>query len=225
MKVAIIVFPGTSCENEMHTICTHQLKLEADFVREYETNLDDYDTILLPGGASYGDAIRPGAIAALQPVMSAVKKAAEAGKPVLGIGNGFQILTEAGLLPGVLLKNDQLKFICASMKLLVQNNETLWTKKYEQNEKISVPIAHGYGRYHCDPETLQTLKDNRQILFTYEENPNGSTEAIAGISNRAGNVVGVMPHPERAVEEILGSVDGSKLFQSIVSDGRQSHDA
>ncbi|OAK70944.1 phosphoribosylformylglycinamidine synthase subunit PurQ [Lederbergia galactosidilytica] len=216
MKVAIVVFPGTSCGEEMYTVCSNQLKLEAVYVRENEANLDDYDAILLPGGASYGDAIRPGAIAALQPVMSAIKRTVEAGKPVLGIGNGFQILTEAGLLPGVLLKNDRLKFKCVPMKLVVQNNETFWSKNYEQNEKISIPIAHGYGRYHCDSETLQSLKDNRQIIFTYaEENPNGSTESIAGISNQAGNVVGMMPHPERAVEEILGSVDGIKLFQAL----------
>lgn len=226
MKVAIIVFPGTSCGDEIYTICSNQLKLEVDFIHDDETNLDKYDAIFLPGGASYGDAIRPGAIAALQPVVSAIRKAADAGKPVLGIGNGFQILTEARILPGTLLKNDRLKFKCAPMKLVVQNNDTLWTKNYEQNEKISVPIAHGYGRYHCDPDTLQILKDNSQIVFTYaDENPDGSTESIAGISNQAGNVVGMMPHPERAVEEILGSVDGIKLFQSIARDGRPSYDA
>jgi phosphoribosylformylglycinamidine synthase len=155
--------------------------------------------------------------------MKEVVKAAEAGKPVLGVCNGFQILLEVGLLPGAMKRNENLKFMCRPVNLKVANNETAFTSTYKQDEIISVPIAHGEGNYYCDEETLQTLKANNQIVFTYETNPNGSLVDIAGITNERGNVLGMMPHPERAVDELLGSADGLKLFQSIVKNWRESH--
>src|SRR5690606_1173555 len=168
-----------------------KLNEKAEYVSHLSENLDAYDAILIPGGASYGDAVRPGAIANMQPVMKAVKKAAEAGKFVLGIGNGFQILLEAGLLPGAMLKNINLKFICKPTQLKVENNDTAYTSAYEKGEQINIPIAHGKGNYFCDEETLAELKANNQIIFTYTSNPNGSIENIAGITNKQGNVLGM----------------------------------
>lgn len=225
MKVAIVVFPGTSCEADVRNVVENKLELKADYVTHECNDLDPYDVIFLPGGASYGDALRPGAIAARQPVMKAIQEAAEAGKTILGIGNGFQILLEAGLLPGVLLKNSNLKFVCKSMKLKVENNDTMFTADFEESEIISIPIAHGYGQYYCDQDTLNTLQNNNQIAFTYaSENPGKSIENIAGIINEAGNVLGMMPHPERATDLLFGSTDGLRLFQSIVRNRRVSHD-
>jgi phosphoribosylformylglycinamidine synthase len=156
--------------------------------------------------------------------MAEVVKAAEAGKPVLGVCNGFQILLEAGLLPGAMRRNDGLKFICRNVELQVANHETMFTTSYEANETITVPIAHGEGNYYCDEATLAELKENKQIVFTYAgTNPNGSLEDIAGITNKQGNVLGMMPHPERAVDELLGSTDGLKIFQSIVKNWRETH--
>lgn len=155
--------------------------------------------------------------------MKEVVKAAEAGKPVLGVCNGFQILLEAGLLPGAMKRNENLKFICRPTNLVVQNDKTMFTSAYEQDQVISVPIAHGEGNYYCDELTLARLKENNQIVFTYENNPNGSLVDIAGIVNEKGNVLGMMPHPERAVDELLGSADGLKLFKSIVKNWRESH--
>lgn len=157
-------------------------------------------------------------------IMTEVKKAADAGKPVLGVCNGFQILTEAGLLPGALLRNKNLKFMCRTVQLKVENNNTLFTNQYEQGQIINIPIAHGEGNYYCDEETLQSLKDNNQIVFTYSgENPNGSLEDIAGIINERGNVLGMMPHPERAVDALVGGADGLAVFKSIVKQWRENH--
>jgi phosphoribosylformylglycinamidine synthase len=200
-----------------------ELGEEVEYVWHDETDLSGFDGILLPGGFSYGDYLRTGAIAGFSNVMKEVVKAAEAGKPVLGVCNGFQILLEVGLLPGAMKRNENLKFMCRPVNLKVANNETAFTSAYKQNEIISVPIAHGEGNYYCDEETLQTLKANNQIVFTYETNPNGSLVDIAGITNERGNVLGMMPHPERAVDELLGSADGLKLFQSIVKNWRESH--
>ncbi|WP_062106217.1 phosphoribosylformylglycinamidine synthase subunit PurQ [Bacillus niameyensis] len=225
MKIAIVVFPGTSCEADVRSVIENNLEIPAEYVGHDCNNLDSFDVILLPGGASYGDALRPGAIAARQPVMKAIQEAAEAGKTVLGIGNGFQILLESGLLPGVLLKNSNLKFICKSMKLKVVNNDTMFTANFEEAEVISIPIAHGYGQYYCDRDTLNMLQNNDQIAFTYvSENPGESIENIAGIINQAGNVLGMMPHPERATDLLFGSTDGLRIFQSIVRNRRVSHD-
>ena len=223
MKFAVIVFPGSNCDVDMFHAIKDELGEEVEYVWHDETDLSGFDGILLPGGFSYGDYLRSGAIAGFSNVMKEVVKAAEAGKPVLGVCNGFQILLEVGLLPGAMKRNENLKFMCRPVNLKVANNETAFTSAYKQNEIISVPIAHGEGNYYCDEETLQTLKANNQIVFTYETNPNGSLVDIAGITNERGNVLGMMPHPERAVDELLGSADGLKLFQSIVKNWRESH--
>ncbi|MBZ5750884.1 MULTISPECIES: phosphoribosylformylglycinamidine synthase subunit PurQ [Metabacillus] len=223
MKFAVIVFPGSNCDVDMYHAIKDELGEEVEYVWHDETDLSGFDGILLPGGFSYGDYLRTGAIAGFSNVMKEVVKAAEAGKPVLGVCNGFQILLEVGLLPGAMKRNENLKFMCRPVQLKVANNETAFTSEYEQNEIISVPIAHGEGNYYCDEQTLQTLKENKQIAFTYESNPNGSLVDIAGITNERGNVLGMMPHPERAVDELLGSADGLKLFKSIVKNWRESH--
>ncbi|OES45315.1 phosphoribosylformylglycinamidine synthase subunit PurQ [Domibacillus iocasae] len=223
MKFAVIVFPGSNCDVDMFHAVKDELGEQVDLVWHDADNLDQYDGILLPGGFSYGDYLRSGAIAHMSNVMAAVKKAAEAGKPVLGVCNGFQILLESGLLPGAMLRNKNLKFICRSVELAVENNETMFTSLYEKGEKISVPVAHGEGNYYCDDATLAKLKENNQIVFSYASDVNGSLSDIAGITNEKGNVLGMMPHPERAVDDLLGSADGLKLFQSIVKHWRDSH--
>ncbi|AWI11335.1 MULTISPECIES: phosphoribosylformylglycinamidine synthase subunit PurQ [Bacillaceae] len=224
MKFAVIVFPGSNCDVDMYHAVIDELGEEAEYVWHDETNLDRFDAILLPGGFSFGDYLRTGAIARFSPVMNEVVKAAELGKPVLGVCNGFQILLEAGLLPGAMRRNDSLKFICRPVLLEVKNSNTMFTNQYAPGEIIEIPIAHGEGNYYCDETTLAKLKANNQIVFTYHnENPNGSIENIAGIMNKQGNVLGMMPHPERAVANLLGSHDGLKLFQSIVNQWRESH--
>lgn len=224
MKFAVLVFPGSNCDLDMYHAIKDELGEEAEYVWHDATDLSAYDGVLVPGGFSYGDYLRCGAMANQSNVMKEVKKAAEAGKPVLGICNGFQILTEAGLLPGALLRNRDLKFICRTVELKVENNDTLFTNGYASNEVIHIPIAHGEGNYYCDDATLQSLKENNQIVFTYNgENPNGSLENIAGIVNERGNVLGMMPHPERAVSEVVGGADGLALFKSIVKQWRESH--
>jgi phosphoribosylformylglycinamidine synthase len=224
MKFAVIVFPGSNCDVDMYHAIKDTLGEEVEYVWHSTDNLDQYDGILLPGGFSYGDYLRSGAIARFSNVMAEVVKAAQAGKPVLGVCNGFQILLEAGLLPGAMRRNEGLKFICRNVGLKVENNQSMFTTGYELNETITIPVAHGEGNYYCDDETLAELKQNNRILFTYDgENPNGSLEQIAGITNEQGNVLGMMPHPERAVDSLLGSKDGLKIFQSIVKNWRESH--
>lgn len=216
MKFAVIVFPGSNCDMDMLWAIKDMVKAEAEFVRHDETSLEGFGGVLLPGGFSYGDYLRCGAIARFSAIMAEVIRFANEGKPVFGTCNGFQILTEAGLLPGALQRNESLHFICKTVPLNVVNNETKFTSDYEKDEIIQIPVAHGEGNYYCDEETLQELKENNQIVFTYGENINGSLENIAGICNKAGNVLGMMPHPERAMEEILGSADGRKFFASIL---------
>lgn len=224
MKFAVLVFPGSNCDLDMFHAIKDELGEEVEYVWHDTKDLSGYDGILLPGGFSYGDYLRCGAIAQFSNVMNEVKKAADAGKPVLGICNGFQILTEAGLLPGALLRNKNLKFMCRTVELTVENNETMFTSEYPKGEVIKVPIAHGEGNYTCDTETLASLKANNQIVFTYTtDNPNGSVENIAGIINERGNVLGMMPHPERAVHELIGGTDGLALFKSIVKQWRETH--
>jgi len=224
MKFAVLVFPGSNCDIDMYHAIKDELGEEVEYVWHTETSLEGFDGVLVPGGFSYGDYLRCGAMANQSNVMKALKDFAAAGKPVLGVCNGFQILTEAGLLPGALLRNKNLKFMCRTVQLKVQNNETLFTKNYESGEVIHIPIAHGEGNYYCDEETLAELKANNQIVFTYEgDNPNGSLEDIAGIINKEGNVLGMMPHPERAANEIVGGADGLKLFKSIVKQWREQH--
>ena len=224
MKFAVLVFPGSNCDIDMYHAIKDELGEEVEYVWHSATDLSKFDGILVPGGFSYGDYLRCGAMANQSNVMAEVKKAAAEGKPVLGVCNGFQILTEAGLLPGALLRNKNLKFMCRTVELKVENTNTLFTNQYEQGEIINIPIAHGEGNYFCDEETLANLKANNQIVFTYSgENPNGSLEDIAGIINEQGNVLGMMPHPERAANDLLGSSDGLKLFKSIVKQWRESH--
>ncbi|MEQ2527803.1 phosphoribosylformylglycinamidine synthase subunit PurQ [Bacillaceae bacterium CLA-AA-H227] len=223
MKFAVIVFPGSNCDVDMYHAIKDELGEEVEYVWHDTENLDQYDGILLPGGFSYGDYLRTGAIARFSKVMQEVVKAAKAGKPVLGVCNGFQILLESGLLPGAMRRNESLKFICRPTQLKVVNNETMFSSAYGDGERIQIPIAHGEGNYYCDEETLEKLKANNQIVFTYENNPNGSLENIAGIINEQGNVLGMMPHPERAVDKLLGGADGLKLFQSIVKQWREAN--
>lgn len=218
MKFAVIVFPGSNCDLDLHWAMKEVMGVECEYVRYDENSLAGFDGVLLPGGFSYGDYLRCGAIARFASIMEEVIRLANEGKPVFGTCNGFQILTEAGLLPGVLRKNDSLKFISKVVPIRVLNDQTKFTSEYEKNEIIHLPVAHGEGNYYCDQETLAELKENNQIVFTYEgENINGSVESIAGITNKAGNVLGMMPHPERAMEELLGSEDGKKFFASIIN--------
>jgi phosphoribosylformylglycinamidine synthase subunit PurQ / glutaminase len=226
MRFAVIVFPGSNCDIDAYKAVEDVLSQDVDYVWHKEADLSKYDCIFLPGGFSYGDYLRCGAMAARSPVMEAVKKEAEAGKLVIGVCNGFQVLTESGLLPGALRHNQQLKFRCEIVPLTVVNRNTPFTCDYEQDEIIHIPIAHGEGNYYVDEETLAKMKENNQIVFRYAGvNPNGSVENIAGIMNEAGNVIGMMPHPERAVHDWLGSNDGRRLFTSILRTWREKHGA
>ena len=222
MKFAVIVFPGSNCDVDMYHAIADELGEEVEYVWHDEENLDRFDAILLPGGFSYGDYLRSGAIARFSKVMAAVKQAAEAGKPVLGVCNGFQILLEAGLLPGAMRRNQGLKFICRPVQLVVENNETMFTSAYGKDEVITIPIAHGEGNYRADEATLARLKDGDRIAFRYagaaaaEGNPNGSVDAIAGILNEKRNVLGMMPHPENLIEPLQGGTDGRRLFESVL---------
>ncbi|GGO06864.1 phosphoribosylformylglycinamidine synthase subunit PurQ [Saccharibacillus kuerlensis] len=225
MKFAVLVFPGSNCDIDCYKAVESVLGEPVDYVWHTATDLSPYDCILVPGGFSYGDYLRCGAISRFAPVMNEVAKAAEEGKFVLGICNGFQILTEAGLLPGALRRNMSMKFACRDTVLKVENNQTPFTRDYEAGEEIIIPIAHGEGNYYCDEETLEELRANGQIAFRYKSNPNGSVDDIAGVTNKQGNVLGMMPHPERAVNEILGTVDGKKMFTSIINAWREQHDA
>lgn len=220
MKIAVIVFPGSNCDLDiyeaLHTVC----QANVEYVPHKATSLAGFDAVMIPGGFSYGDYLRAGAIARFAPVMKEVIRLAKEGKPVFGTCNGFQILTEAGLLPGALKRNDSQQFVCKTVPLEVVNNQTIFTKQYEAHERINLPIAHADGSYYAGQATLDALEANHQVVFRYaEENPNGSLNNIAGITNQAGNVLGMMPHPERAVEAILGNTDGLRLFKSLLTYG------
>ncbi|MFB9274866.1 phosphoribosylformylglycinamidine synthase subunit PurQ [Cohnella cellulosilytica] len=226
MKFAVLVFPGSNCDIDCYKAVEDTVGQAVDYVFHTATDLSAYDAILVPGGFSYGDYLRCGAIAQFAPVMAEVKKAAEQGKFILGICNGFQILTEAGLLPGALIRNNSLKFRCHQVELSVENAATGFTNDYKQGEVITIPIAHGEGSYFVDDATLAALKANKQIVFRYAgDNPNGSVDNIAGVCNEAGNVVGMMPHPERAVKELLGSADGARMFTSVLNAWRERNGA
>lgn len=204
MKIAVIVFPGSNCDIDLyealHTVCD----ADVEYVSYKQDNLDGFDAVMLPGGFSYGDYLRCGAIARFSPIMPAVIEFAKNGKPVFGTCNGFQILTEVGLLPGALKRNNSLKFVCKTVELTVENTNTPFTSLYKKGEKINLPIAHADGSYYADEELLAELEENGQVVFRYsKENPNGSLNDIAGITNKQGNVLGMMPHPERAVEMLL----------------------
>lgn len=216
MKFAVLAFPGSNCEMDLYNAIKDIIKEDVELVSYKSQSLAGFDAVLIPGGFSYGDYLRSGAIARLSPIIPVLQAFAKSGKPVLGICNGFQILTEAGLLPGSLQKNVSAKFICKDETLVVNNDHSMFSSAYQQGQLITLPIAHGDGNYYCDQETLKELVANNQIVFKYTNNPNGSVDNIAGITNQQGNVLGMMPHPERAVEDILGSDDGKGVFQSIV---------
>ena len=220
MKVAVVVFPGSNCDRDMHHVLSDVFKLKTELVWHTDELPKNIDAIVLPGGFSYGDRLRAGVIAAHSPVISDVKKMAEKGMPILGVCNGFQILVEAGLLPGALLKNTSLAFMCKWTEIIVKNNKTPFTNKLKPNQRIPIAIANGEGRYYADKETLKSLKKNNQIVFTYGEEVNGASLDIAGICNKHGNVVGMMPHPERSAESIINpknSKPASLIFESLLN--------
>jgi phosphoribosylformylglycinamidine synthase len=217
MKVGVIVFPGSNCDHDAWYAINENLHGRAEFIWHQSANLRDVDAVLLPGGFSYGDYLRCGAIARFSPVMSAVKKFAAEGGLVLGVCNGFQILVEAGLLPGALLRNQDLKFICRELRLRTETTNSPFTSKLEEGQELRLPIAHGEGRYFADERTLDELEAEDRVTFRYLDNPNGSTRAIAGILNRERNVMGMMPHPERACDPLMGSTSGLGIFESMLS--------
>lgn len=225
MRTAVLQFPGSNCDEDAVKAIAH-MGSEATLVWHTQGDLSAYDLIIVPGGFSYGDYLRSGAIARFSKVMAALAQAAERGAYVLGICNGFQILTEAGLLPGALRRNESLQYRCALVPLVVENAQTAFTDAYTQGEQILLPIAHGDGNYYVDDDTLAAMEARGQIVFRYakEHNPNGSVDEIAGVINERGNVLGMMPHPERAMHTLLGSADGERLFASILKTWRGVHE-
>lgn len=226
MKFGIVTFPGSNCDYDAYRAVIDGLGEEAVFLWHKDHDLQHSDVIVLPGGFSYGDYLRPGAIARFSPVMQDVVAFARRGGPVIAICNGFQIACEAGLLPGALLRNASLKFVCEVVQLRVETTDTMFTNRYDGASVLRIPIAHGDGRYTADPETLNTLESEGRVVFRYvggpgdaDEwwSPNGSMRAIAGIVNEEGNVLGMMPHPERAIDPLLGSADGLGLFESVLA--------
>ncbi|AUI71389.1 phosphoribosylformylglycinamidine synthase subunit PurQ [Companilactobacillus alimentarius] len=217
MKFAVVNFPGSNCDMDLYYAIKDGINEEAELVDYRQKSLNGFDGVLIPGGFSYGDYLRSGAIAVHAPIISEIIRFANEGKIVLGICNGFQILTELHLLPGALIQNEKSRFICETTTLIVENNRTAFTNQYEKDQRLQIPVAHGEGRYFCDEKTLKSLQENEQIVFRYDKNINGSVQQIAGVTNKRKNVLGMMPHPERAMEQILGSDDGLKLFQSIIN--------
>jgi len=226
MKFGVIVFPGSNCDLDAYHLIRDQLHKQAVYIRHDALSLGDCDLVILPGGFSYGDYLRSGAIARFSKIMTAVETFAAAGGLVLGICNGFQVLTEAGLLPGALYRNNHLQFRCQQVNIRVENNKTPFTNAAGNQEILKMPIAHGDGNYYASPDQQNEMEAHGQILFRYvdesgeattEANPNGSLDNIAGVCNRKGNVAGLMPHPERAGENILGSADGLIIFKSLLS--------
>jgi phosphoribosylformylglycinamidine synthase I len=225
MKIGVVVFPGSNCDHDAFHAFSQVLQQPVDFIWHQSQDLSGFDAVILPGGFSYGDYLRTGAIARFSPVMRAIEQFARAGGPVLGICNGFQILCEAGLLPGALMRNSGLRFVCRHVRIRVETTATPFTSAAEVGRVLRIPIAHAEGNYFCDAGTLAELQRNDQIVFRYcsangrldpAANPNGSLEAIAGVSNRQRNVVGLMPHPERAVEATLDSIDGLVILRSLI---------
>jgi len=215
-RVGVVLFPGSNCEQDV-VEAIESLGGEAGVIWHGATELGDVDAIVLPGGFAYGDYLRPGAIARFSPVMGPVADFARAGGPVIGICNGFQVLTEAGLLPGALQKNAGLKFLCRSVTVRVESTRSALTNQAEVGQKLTIPINHFEGNYTCDERTIAELRGDDRILFTYVDNPNGSTGSIAGICNAARNVVGLMPHPERACHPLLGGTDGAIVLRSLLA--------
>jgi len=224
MKAVVVVFPGSNCDTDCFSVLQNVMKIPVDFVWHKEGSLPDCDLVVLPGGFSYGDYLRTGAIARFSPIMQDVKRHAGEGRLVLGICNGFQILLESGLLPGAMLRNESLTFICKPVWLRVESSETPFTRRCRVGQTLQIPVAHGEGNYYCDDETYQKLEESQSIVFRYasqegdispEFNPNGSRSNIAGITNVKRNVLGMMPHPERASEGILNMKDGLALWESL----------
>ncbi len=217
MRAVVVQFPGSNCDRDLAIAIRKVTGAETSLIWHRETELpDSVDLIAIPGGFSYGDYLRSGAMAARSPVMQAVIAAAQRGVPVLGICNGFQILTEAGLLPGALMRNGGIRFVCKSVKLRVENSQSVFTSGYEAGQEISIPVAHHDGNYFADTETLDRLEGDGRVAFRYMEPVNGSIRNIAGILNRAGNVLGMMPHPERVIEDVHGDTDGAALFEGLI---------
>ncbi|MBV6520847.1 MAG: Phosphoribosylformylglycinamidine synthase subunit PurQ [Gemmatimonadaceae bacterium] len=226
MKFGIVTFPGSNCDDDAYLAVTEALGATAERLWHKDHDLRGADVIILPGGFSYGDYLRSGAIARFSPIMREVVEHARRGGPVLGICNGFQILCESGLLPGALLRNRQLQFVCTTVVLRVESRDTMFTNQYREGQLLRIPVAHGDGRYTIDDSGLARLEDAHQVVFRYvdgagnaspEANPNGSLDNIAGIVNERGNVMGMMPHPERVVTELLGGRDGLGVFESILA--------
>ena len=231
MRFGILVFPGTWSDTDCYYQVKNILGQDAEYVWHHETSLDGFDSVILPGGFSYGDYLRPGAMARFSPVMGALNEFVGSGRTVIGICNGFQILCESGLLPGALLPNQDLEYRCQSTHLRTERVDTPFTRLCTQGQLLDVPVSHGEGNYFADVDTLSELEDEGQVLFRYcdssgkptdDANPNGSANNIAGIINQAGNVLGMMPHPERSCEAILGSTDGNLIFESIIDNYRQA---
>ena len=225
MKFGIVVFPGTWSDRDTHHAVSGVLGQDAEYIWHGDEKLDQFDAIVLPGGFSYGDFLRCGAIARFSPVMEAVTAFAGRGGPVIGICNGFQVLCESGLLPGVLMRNDHLEFRCIWTDLRVENSSTIFTSASIEGQTLHIPMSHGEGNYQADADTIKRLEDNGQVVFRYADangnitpdiNPNGSINNIAGIVNERGNVLGMMPHPEKACEKLIGGDDGNVIFTSII---------
>jgi len=225
-KFGVVVFPGSNCDHDTEYVCNSFSNSEAKLIWHQESDLQGADVMVLPGGFSYGDYLRAGAIAKFSPVMKEVIRFANEGRPVIGICNGFQVLLETGLLEGAMMHNTSRRFICKFVHLKVSNNQTIFTNQYDKDAVVSIPIAHGEGNFFASEETLARLQEKEQIVFQYSDkvgnisqdaNPNGSQLNIAGIINEKGNVLGMMPHPERAADAALGSCDGKKVFESILT--------
>ena len=218
-KFGVVVFPGSNCDHDAYNTLKHILNQDTEFLWHKDATIGDRNVIVIPGGFSYGDYLRCGAIARFSNIMKDVVRFANNGGTVMGICNGFQIVCEAGLLPGALLRNANLKFSCKNVSLNIENKKTIFTSVYNgevKKDKISLPIAHGDGNYYCDDDLLKELEGNGQIVFSYDDNPNGSVANIAGITNKQGNVLGMMPHPERNSEDIVGGSDGRYIFESVI---------
>ncbi len=217
MTVGVVVFPGSNCDHDAYHAFRSSLGTDARFIWHDSTSLGDVDAVILPGGFSYGDYLRTGAIAKFSPVMGAVKQFAENGGPVLGICNGFQVLTEAGLLPGALVRNAGLKFVCRTVELEISSTASPFTQSLQKGEILRLPVAHGEGCYIAEAATLEELESEGRVVLRYRDNPNGSVNDIAGIVNRERNVLGMMPHPERAADPLVGGTDGLAILRSLVS--------
>lgn len=221
VKIGIVVFPGSNCDRDVYSIFKTKLESNVSYIKD-KNKIKNFDAIIIPGGFTYGDRLRAGAIAAHSPIMDKIKEQANEGVPILGICNGFQILVESGLLPGALVPNNSLKFVCRWINILVINNKTPFTNLFSEKQKVSIPIAHGEGQYVADKQTYGEIKSNNQIIMKYEgENPNGSTDNIAAICNTRGNIMGMMPHPERASDKELVpygfSTNAIIIFKSLIN--------